>query len=266
LRAGLQANDRVLALDDQPISFGDGFSRYLWAREGQPVKVTIERGTEKKDLTVTPYKPIEGGGENPKPSIGVALERGDGLVFDKRGKLKPIYPAPTEQVAEATGMILETMKKLSPTSKSAIGLQQMGGPVMMMRIYYLLFESPEGWKLVLWFSVVINVNLALMNMLPIPPLDGSHITLALIELIRGRPPGTSTQKIVEYLQAGGTILVIGFMLYVTMYDVQDVFGGNKKPSMKWPQPPAASAEAQPAAALQNAVNTPAMAGERAWAA
>ena len=133
---------------------------------------------------------------------------------------------PGEQISEATSTIFETFKKLSPTSKSNISIQHMGGPVMMMRIYYLLFESPQGWRLVLWFSVVINVNLALMNMLPIPPLDGSHITLAIVELIRGRPPGVRTQWLVERIQIAGTMLVIGFMLFITVFDVQDVFGGK----------------------------------------
>jgi regulator of sigma E protease len=70
-------------------------------------------------------------------------------------------------------------------------------------------------------------------MLPIPPLDGSHITLALIEIIRGRAPGARTQKMVEYVQIAGTFLVIGFMLFVTTFDLQDVFGG-KKPTLRFP--------------------------------
>jgi len=122
---------------------------------------------------------------------------------------------------------------------------------MMMRIYYLLFESPQGWRLVLWFSVVINVNLALMNMLPIPPLDGSHITLALIELIRGRPPGERTQWIVERVQIAGTMLVIGFMLFISVFDVQDLFGGKKPPMRFKPHnsSDAAVRSGQPAARL-----------------
>jgi len=243
-RAGLLAKDRVLAVDDQTVSFGESFTNYIWAHDGQPVAITVERGAEKKTLTVTPEIPLEGGGDKPKPSIGIVFDRGDGLVFDARGKMDPINPTPVEQIAEATGMIVETLKKLSPTSNSGIGVGHMGGPVMMMRVYYLLFESPEGWRLVLWFSVVINVNLAIMNMLPIPPLDGSHITLALIEIIRRRPPGERTQKMVEYIQIGGTMLVIGFMLFVTVFDVQDVFGGKKGPTMRFkPRPPAV----QPAA-------------------
>jgi regulator of sigma E protease len=229
-QSGLLAGDRVLAVDGQPVSFAENFIRHIWAHEGKPVVLKVERGAEQKTLTVTPEIPIEGG---VKPSIGIGLARGDGLVFDERGKMSPIHPYPTEQIGEAAGMIIETFKKLSPTSKSSISVQHMGGPVMMMRIYYLLFESPEGWRLVLWFSVLINVNLALMNMLPIPPLDGSHITLALVEIIRRRPPGARTQQIVEYVQVVGTVLVIGFMLFVTMFDVQDLFGGKKAPAMRF---------------------------------
>jgi regulator of sigma E protease len=67
-----------------------------------------------------------------------------------------------------------------------------------------------------------------MNMLPLPPLDGSHITLAIIELLRGKPPGQRTAKIVEYVQIAGTFLVIGTMLFITLFDVQDLFGGSAK--------------------------------------
>jgi leader peptidase (prepilin peptidase)/N-methyltransferase len=48
-----------------------------------------------------------------------------------------------------------------------------------------LFQSDDGWRQVLWFSVILNVNLALLNLLPLPVLDGGHITLSLIEAVRG---------------------------------------------------------------------------------
>jgi regulator of sigma E protease len=231
-RAGLQEGDRVLSVDGNPTPFAESFVEHIWAHDGKPVSLVVDRGGETKNVTVTPEVPLEG---SKRASIGVGLARGDGLVFDEHGKMWPIHPTPFEQIAGATGAIFETFKKLSPTSKSRISIQHMGGPVMMMRIYYLLFESPQGWRLVLWFSVVINVNLALMNMLPIPPLDGSHITLAIIELIRGRPPGERTQWVVERIQIAGTMLVIGFMLFVTVFDVQDLstfhdlFGGKRPP-------------------------------------
>ena len=227
--AGLKKGDRIVSADEKPIVYGSSFIEHIWAHEGKVVTLAVERGAEKVEVKVTPELPLASDA-SPKlrPSIGISIEPGDGLVFDQRGRTWPIYPHPGEQLSQAAGQIVETVKKLLPTSKSSIGIQQLGGPVMMMRIYYMLFESPDSWRLVLWFSVVINVNLALMNMLPIPPLDGSHITLALVELIRGRPPGARTAKMVEYVQIAGTLLVIGLMLFITLFDVQDVFGGKKE--------------------------------------
>jgi regulator of sigma E protease len=95
---------------------------------------------------------------------------------------------------------------------------------MMLRIYYVMFESHEGWRLALWFSVVLNVNLALLNLLPIPVLDGGHIVLAIIESIRRRPV---SMRVLEVIQTGCAVLIIGFMVYIAFFDVQDLFGGKR---------------------------------------
>ena len=58
--------------------------------------------------------------------------------------------------------------------KSEVGVQQLGGAVMIIRLYSNLLDSDYGWRRVIWFSVVLNVNLALLNLLPFPVLDGGH--------------------------------------------------------------------------------------------
>ena len=82
-----------------------------------------------------------------------------------------------------------------------------------------LFNSEQGWRLAIWFSVLMNVNLALLNMLPIPVLDGGHILLAIIEGIRRRPISV---RIISAIQTGCAVLLIGFMVYIAFYDVQDL--------------------------------------------
>ena len=220
-RAGLKAGDRIVAADGKPTPFSEMFVKHVWQRNEQPVELTVERDGKEQKLSVKPEIPLEGGD---KPSIGIGLANGDGVVLDQYGRMKPIYPTPGEQVSEAVGAMVQTFKKVtSPTS--SIGVQHMGGPVMMMRIYYLLFESPEGWRLVLWFSVILNVNLALLNMLPLPVLDGGHITLAILEAIRRKPINS---KVLEWVQTACALVIMGFMLFVTFFDVQDVFGGGAK--------------------------------------
>jgi regulator of sigma E protease len=100
----------------------------------------------------------------------------------------------------------------------------------------MLFESENGWKLALWFSVVLNVNLAILNMLPIPVLDGGHIILALIEGVRRKPV---SMKILEWVQTACATVIIGYMLYISFFDIGDLLGksGDQKSSKK--QVPAA---------------------------
>jgi regulator of sigma E protease len=76
----------------------------------------------------------------------------------------------------------------------------------------------------LWFSVVLNVNLALLNLLPIPVLDGGHILLALVEAVRRRPVN---MRVLEVVQTACAVLIIGFMVYIAFFDVQDLFGSRR---------------------------------------
>ena len=95
----------------------------------------------------------------------------------------------------------------------------------IFNLYYRLFEQPDGWRLVLWFSVILNVNLALLNLLPFPVLDGGHITMGLVEAVRRRP--VMHMKALEVFQTACALLLISFMLYVTWFDTWDLFGGGK---------------------------------------
>jgi regulator of sigma E protease len=99
-----------------------------------------------------------------------------------------------------------------------VSAQHLSGFIGITRVYYSLFQDKFGWLLVLWFSVVLNVNLALLNLLPIPVLDGGHITLALIEAIRRRPVNV---RIISAIQTSCAVLIIGYMLFITFFDAQD---------------------------------------------
>jgi regulator of sigma E protease len=156
--------------------------------------------------------------------IGVEWQDDLGIMFSPGGRTTLAFPNPIEQVRKAALMIVETIRAIA-SPKSSVKLQHMGGPVMMMRVYYSFFERAfaEGWRLAFWFSVVLNVNLALLNMLPIPVLDGGHITLALVEAVRRRPVNV---RLLEYVQTACAVLIIGFMIYIAFFDVQELFVGD----------------------------------------
>jgi regulator of sigma E protease len=101
---------------------------------------------------------------------------------------------------------------------SNIGASQLSGPVGIMNILFRVLSSENGWRLALWFAVLINVNLALLNLFPLPVLDGGHIALSLIEWVRRRP---LSMNILEPVQTACALALIGYMAFITFFDVQD---------------------------------------------
>jgi regulator of sigma E protease len=168
----------------------------------------VKRGDEQFDRTLLAVKPIQP--TNSNPSLGI-LELGD------QSQAALVYPGPLEQIQSGVGQIFGVIGALLHR-KGEIGVQQLGGAVMIARVYCNLFESEQGWRLALWFSVILNVNLALINLLPLPVLDGGHILLSLIETIRRRPVSA---RILNSIQTGFAALLIGFMLYIAFFDTSD---------------------------------------------
>jgi regulator of sigma E protease len=139
-----------------------------------------------------------------------------GISWDT--KLTNSHPTPLELVRNSVTSTLNTLGALiSP--KSDVKLQHLSGPVGIGRIYFLFFESEHGRQLVLWLSVVLNVNLAILNMLPIPVLDGGHILFGLIESVRRKPLNI---RVLEVVQGVCTVLIIGAIAYISFFDVQDL--------------------------------------------
>lgn len=204
--AGLKPRDLIVEANGRKLLNYGALSDVLQENPHAPVTLTVRRDGRDFQTVVTPRVPE---GET-VPRVGIA--------WDDRGATTLAYPNPFQQIRDSVTTMVETVSAVMAPG-SGIKAQHLSGPVGIMRLYYQLFEAPDGWRLVLWFSVILNVNLALLNLLPIPVLDGGHITLALIEGISRRPINI---RVLETVQAGFAILIIGFMLYVTFYDVLDL--------------------------------------------
>jgi regulator of sigma E protease len=211
--AGLKTGDEVVALDGKKIY---SFMSVVAAEEAmsnsvvKPVTLTVQRGGQQFDRTLLAVKPLQP--TNAMPMLGILLWVGDTNVM-------LTHPGPWEQVQVSAAQIFNTFGALF-NKKGEIGVQQLGGAVMIIRVYSNLFQDEDGWRRVLWFSVILNVNLALLNMLPLPVLDGGHILLSLIEWIRRRPV---SGKLLEMIQTGFATLLIVFMVYIAFFDAGDWF-------------------------------------------
>ena len=225
--AGIQPNDllKEVALADgserTPLTSERVLSDFIKAHPEAALLLSIERDGEAIEATVTPRHPevvpaagLEEGEKHPndRPMIGI--------VWDQTGQTELVRKNPLTQVKNS----LLTMKNtigavLSPNSK--VSAQHLSGPVGIMRLYYRLFQHRDGWRLVLWFSVVLNVNLAVLNMLPFPVLDGGHITMALLEWVRRKPLPV---RLLEVVQVSCVLLLFSFIIFVTMKDSGDWVG------------------------------------------
>ncbi|MBV9127403.1 MAG: site-2 protease family protein, partial [Verrucomicrobia bacterium] len=221
-QAGLKAGDEIVALNGEKLTRSAEFSERVKAGGEKPLRLTLRRGGETLEKTLTPQRP-----ENrPKADlmIGIAWNfNTDGIIWDDGGLSHFAHPSPVEQLSGSVTTIGNTLGALlSP--KSDIGLGLLSGPVGIGHGYYNLLTSEQGWRLALWFSVVLNVNLALMNLLPIPILDGGHITLAIVEAIRRKPVNL---RVLEIIQTGCFVLIVGVALYITFFDVGDFAEGGR---------------------------------------
>lgn len=217
-RAGLKAGDVITKADGKavytPLAVEEVFERDA----SRKLPIVVQRDEQTFETELAAEKPVEPNGLDPMT----------GIIWENAGNLKRdriIHPPPMQQIRMATTMMVRTLASLV-TPGSDVSFQHLSGPLKIGTIYYRLFELPDGWRLVLWFSVILNVNLALLNLLPFPVLDGGHITMAVVELIRRRP--VMQMKALEVFQTACALLLISFMLYVTWFDTWDLFGGGKK--------------------------------------
>ena len=241
-RAGLKTGDLIESINGAPAQKFSDLKAAITANPTQPVKLSVSHQGTTREVSVSPLVPISRSvlpKAGPMIGIGPTFD-GDGIVWSNGGTMRIVPELPLDQIRNSVTTIGNTLGAvLAP--KSHIGVQHLGGPVFIGRTYFNLLSSKEGWRLALWFSVILNVNLALLNMLPIPVLDGGHIMLALIEAVRRKPVNI---RILEVIQTACFLLIAGYMLYVSFYDVGDLASGHKN-RRELEFPPATPATAQP---------------------
>src|ERR1039458_5961815 len=235
-KADLKQGDRIISFAGVPIAGREQLIDLVRKRRGHLTEMWIDRGAQKVALNITP--PV--GKKTKTGRIGVAFGMSSTQIYIVQ---KP-GPTPLEQVRDVIDKTFATIGALIHSRETGVGAKDLAGPVGILAILANAVNS--DYRLALSFLVLLNINLTIINLLPIPVLDGGHILMAIIEKIRRRPLSI---KFVEYTTTGFAVLLISFMLYVTFFDIKrfSLFRAMFKSDVQIQQsaPPAETAPAQP---------------------
>jgi regulator of sigma E protease len=211
-KAGFKDGDVLLSMNGQAFKDSEKAVAFVKETGAKPIDFAISRDGKTLNIQVTPVVPLSPEGKGPMLGIGFysAPYQDQGIV----------HPGPFKQVGDSLRMMWTTIASVvSPDS--SIGVGHLSGPVGIATLQYQLLQMDDGWRRILAFMVLFNVNLAVLNMMPFPVLDGGHITLAILEKIFGRPVKA---KPLEILQTACALALISLMLFVTSKDIGDKFG------------------------------------------
>jgi regulator of sigma E protease len=197
-RAGLQTDDQIVAVDEKPVLTRQRLAEGLVPISERPVAMTVLRGGARLTFSLQLPRDARPG------ALGVALR--DGIIY--------AHPSPFEQIGKSLSTTLRTLGALV-NPRSDIGLSHLSGPIGIISNF--VDVSKAGLPFALWFTILVNVNLAVLNLLPIPVLDGGQMLFATIGRLRGRPLPVN---FIMTAQSVFIVLLFSMMLYVSVFDVR----------------------------------------------
>jgi len=216
-RGGLLAGDLVLSIDGQPIgSFAD-MQRAISVRPNETLSIVVERASGTVTLPVTPAL-VEQNTPVGKQRIGVLGVQASRQPSDWKTQHFSLAEAAKSGVGETWYVVERTYDYISKLVRGRESVDQLSGPIRIAQVSGLV-ASNGGLLGLINLAAILSVSIGLMNLLPVPMLDGGHLLFYAIEALRGRPLSERAQEIGFRLGLG---LVLMLMLFVTWNDLVHV--------------------------------------------
>jgi regulator of sigma E protease len=214
IKSGLQSKDMIVAINNTPVKYFDQAEILLSALKNQEVSLSVKRGKEELEIPVK----LD---ENGKIGVGLGtlsnkdMERlGYYTLETKTYSFGAAIPAGIEKgYSTLTGYLKQLKKVFNPETGAYKGL---GGFISIGSI----FPSTWSWQVFWSITAFLSIMLAVMNLLPIPALDGGHVVFTLYEMITGKKP---SDKFLEYAQITGFVLLMALLLFANANDVIKLF-------------------------------------------
>ena len=209
-RAGLVAGDLIVSVDGQDIERFADLQVIVRDSPERPLAMVVRRDGGELALTVTPDR-VEGTDPFGKQvEIGRLGVQSQQVSWQRRDPLSALWLATTE----TWSISWQTLQAVGQIITGSRGSDELGGPIRIAQMSGEVAQS--GIIATIWFAAVLSINLGLINLFPIPVLDGGHLVMYLAEAVRGRPLG---EKVQEYASLAGLTLVIALMVFVTWNDL-----------------------------------------------
>ena len=216
--AGLKEGDDIVDINGQPVEAWDQMARIIADSKGSQLAVTIRRDGTNQVVQLTPVlKTTKNifGEDIPRYVIGITAA---GESYTQ--KLNPLG-ALTESLIQTYNIIELTVVSVAKIIQGTVSTKTIGGPIMIAELAGQ--QAKLGATNLLFFIALISVNLAILNILPIPVLDGGHLLFFTIELIIGKPVSI---RIREVSQQAGMFVLILLMIFVFYNDITRIFSGQ----------------------------------------
>ncbi|MDO5378686.1 MAG: M50 family metallopeptidase [Clostridia bacterium] len=205
--SGLRVGDEIVAIDGEAVSDSNQIAQMIGQSQGEKVSMRVRRDGEEIELSFTPFYDEELG----RYRLG--------MVFAQervRVSLLESIPFSVRYNIESVAAIVDALKGMVFRGE---GVDQVTGPVGT--VYAISSETQSGGiDIYLQLLALISVNLGVMNLLPIPGLDGSKLLFLLAEKLRRRP---IRQELEGMINAGGLLLLMGLMIVLTYKDIMQIF-------------------------------------------
>lgn len=205
--AGLEAGDQIVSIDDQAVESFDDMQAIIQSNPDQSLTFTINRDGQDQEVSVTPQATETESGE----TVGV--------IGAQRAQDTSFMAKITFGFTSAWTMITGIFSIIGSMFKTGFDINNFGGPVYMYQTTSQVVSF--GMTGIISWLASLSINLGIVNLLPVPALDGGKIVLNLVELVRGKPLQAKTEGMINIV---GAVLVIVLMIAVTWNDIMRMFG------------------------------------------